>query len=74
MSIFDDINRFLETRLDEFLRKNPHLELQALEEQLREQEKDTLRLLISLQNEQKSLDAEINCSNRAGHPALARPH
>ena len=59
MGLFDDLNRFLENRLEEFLRNNPHLELQALEEQLREQEKDTLRLIIDLQRQQKGLQDEI---------------
>ena len=59
MGFFDDFNRFLEDRLEEFLRNNPHLELQALEEQLREQEKDTLRLIVDLQRQQKNLQDEI---------------
>lgn len=59
MGLFDDFSRFLENRLEEFLRNNPHLELQALEEQLREQEKDTLRLIIDLQRQQKGLQDEI---------------
>ncbi|MEY3222150.1 MAG: hypothetical protein RLZZ203_1006, partial [Cyanobacteriota bacterium] len=48
MSLFDDLSRFLESRLEEFLRNNPHLELQALLEQLREQEEDTLKLVADL--------------------------
>ncbi|NEO30188.1 MAG: TIGR04376 family protein [Symploca sp. SIO3C6] len=59
MGLFDDLNRFLENRLEEFLRNNPHLELQALEEQLREQEKDTLRLIADLQVQSKRLQDEI---------------
>ncbi len=59
MGLFEDFNRFLEDRLEEFLRNNPHLELQALEEQLREQEKDTLRLIVDLQRQQKNLQDEI---------------
>lgn len=59
MGLFDDLNRFLENRLEEFIRNNPHLELQALEEQLREQEEDTLRLIADLQLQQKSLQDEI---------------
>ena len=55
MGLFD----FLETRLEEFLRNNPHLELQALEEQLRQQEEDTLRLIIDLQAQQKRSQDEI---------------
>ena len=59
MSIFDDISNFLESQLDEFLRNNPHLELQAIEEQLKEQERDTLKLLLNLKKQQQSLQDEI---------------
>ena len=55
MSLFD----FLETRLDEFLKDNPALELGALAEQLREQEEDTLKLIYQLQLEEKNLQQEI---------------
>lgn len=54
MSIFDDMGRFLEERLDEFLKSNPHLELQVLEEKLKEQEMDTLRLIQELKREEKT--------------------
>jgi uncharacterized protein (TIGR04376 family) len=59
MSLFEDFSRFLETRLEEFLRSNPDLELQALEEQLRKQEEDTLRLLADLQRQEKGLQDQI---------------
>lgn len=59
MGLFDDINQFLEERLDEFLQNNPHLELQALEEQLREQEQDTTKLISRLQLEEKSLQDRL---------------
>lgn len=59
MGLFDDFNRFLETRLEEFLRNNPHLELQALEEQLREQEEDALRLIADLNLQEQKLQDEI---------------
>jgi uncharacterized protein (TIGR04376 family) len=59
VGLFDDLNRFLENRLEEFLRNNPHLELQALEEQLREQEEDTLRLIADLKQQEKKLQDEI---------------
>ncbi len=59
MGIFDDVGRFFEQRLEEFLRQNPQLELQALAEQLREQEKDTLRLILELQAQQKQLEVQI---------------
>ncbi|HIK30596.1 MAG TPA: TIGR04376 family protein [Oscillatoriales cyanobacterium M59_W2019_021] len=59
MGLFEDLSKFLETRLEEFLRSHPQLELQALDEQLREQEEDTLRLIGTLQLEQKQLENKI---------------
>lgn len=59
MGLFEDFSRFLETRLEEFMRNNPHLELQALEEQLREQEEGTLRLIADSQLQEKKLQDEI---------------
>lgn len=59
MGIFDDFSRFLETRLEEFLRNNPHLELQALVEQLKEQEQDTRSLIRELESQKKRLEDEI---------------
>ena len=59
MGLFDDFSQFLEARLDEFLRNNPHLELQALEEKLREQEQETRRLMADLQLKEKQLQDEI---------------
>ena len=59
MGLLDDLNQFLENRLEEFLRNNPHLELQALLEQLREQEKDTIRLILDLQNQEQQLQSDI---------------
>jgi uncharacterized protein (TIGR04376 family) len=59
MSLFDDLSRFLETRLDEFLRANPHLELRALEDQLRGQEQDSIKLLGELNRQAKQLEDSI---------------
>ena len=59
MSLFDDLNRFLEQRLDEFLRNNPHLEIYALVEQIKEQEKDTLKLIINLEAQERQLQQQI---------------
>ncbi len=59
MGLFDDLSRFLENRLEEFLRNNPHLELEALLEQLRQQEEDTLKLLADLQLQEKLSQSEI---------------
>ncbi|WAL58684.1 TIGR04376 family protein [Thermocoleostomius sinensis] len=59
MSLFEDFSAFLESRLEEFLRNNPHLELQALEEQLREQEAEAIKLLGDLRLREKRLQDEI---------------
>jgi uncharacterized protein (TIGR04376 family) len=59
MGLFDDLGRFLETRIDEFLKDNPQLELQALEEKLYEQEQETRRLLADLRLREKQVEAEI---------------
>jgi uncharacterized protein (TIGR04376 family) len=59
VGLFEDLSKFLETRLEEFLRSHPQLELQALDEQLREQEEDTLRLIGTLQFEEKQLEQKI---------------
>ncbi|RCJ36526.1 TIGR04376 family protein [Nostoc minutum NIES-26] len=59
MGLFDDLSRFLENRLEEFLRNNPHLELEALLEQLRQQEEDTLKLIADLQIQEKRSQEEI---------------
>ncbi len=59
MGLFDDFSQFLEARLDEFMRNNPHLELQALEEKLREQEQETRRLMADLRLKEQQLQDEI---------------
>lgn len=59
MGIFDDLSSFLEARLEEFLRQHPELELQALDDKLREQETETSSLLDSLRQEQKQVEAAI---------------
>jgi uncharacterized protein (TIGR04376 family) len=59
VGLFDDLSRFLESRLEEFLRNNPHLELEALLEQLREQEEDTLKLVADLQLQEQRSEEEI---------------
>ncbi len=59
MGLFDDISQFLEQRLDEFLKNNPHLELQALDEKLHEQEVETMRLIGNLKARQNQVEQEI---------------
>lgn len=59
MGLFDDMSRFLEERLDEFLKRHPHLELQALDEQLREQAVKTQQLVQSLQGKEQQLQNQV---------------
>jgi uncharacterized protein (TIGR04376 family) len=59
MGIFDDFSKFLEERLDEYLSANPHLELMAMEEKLREQEEETLKLMTELKLKERQLQDEI---------------
>lgn len=59
MGLFDDFGQFLELRLEEFLRDNPHLELMVLEEKLRDQEEETLKLMTDLKVKEKALQDEI---------------
>lgn len=59
MSVIDDFSRFLEARLEEFLKANPQLELQVLEDKVREQVQSTRRLMVDLQAQEKQLEADI---------------
>jgi uncharacterized protein (TIGR04376 family) len=59
MSVFDDMSRFLEERLDEYLRAHPQLELQVLEDKLRDQAADTAKLLTQLQAEEQQQQQAI---------------
>lgn len=59
MGLFEDLSQFLETRLEEFLRTHPQLELMALEDQLREQQEDTLKLLNQLRQQEQQLESDI---------------
>jgi uncharacterized protein (TIGR04376 family) len=59
MGVFDDFSRFLEERLDEYMRNNPHLELMVLEDKLREQEEETLNLMTDLKRQEKQVQDEI---------------
>lgn len=59
MGLFEDFSNFLESRLEEFLRDNPHLELEALLEQLQEEKQENIKLIAQLDLERKKLDNEI---------------
>jgi uncharacterized protein (TIGR04376 family) len=59
MTLLEDMKRFLESQIDDFLSKNPHLELQVIEEQLAQQETDTLQLILDLKFQEKQVEQEI---------------
>jgi uncharacterized protein (TIGR04376 family) len=59
MGLFDDMKRFLETQLDDFMSKNPHLQIQVLEEQLQQQEEDTMTLLVELRQQERQMQSEV---------------
>ncbi|GAB4215689.1 MAG: hypothetical protein OHK0012_16390 [Synechococcales cyanobacterium] len=59
MGLFEDLSQFLESRLDEFLKAHPELELQVLEDQLRQQEVEAQRLFSSSQLEDQRQQQEI---------------
>jgi|JFJP01.1.fsa_nt_gi uncharacterized protein (TIGR04376 family) len=59
MGLIEDISRFLETRLEEFIRNNPQIELQILEDKLRQQEEEIAKLIITSKQEEKNLQERI---------------
>jgi len=59
MGLLEDISRFLETRLEEFIRNNPQIELQILEDKLRQQEEEIAKLIVSSKKEEKDLQDRI---------------
>lgn len=59
MGLFNDVGRFFETHLEEFLKSHPHLELQAIAEQLLEQETEATRLVRDLQTQLTQLEQQI---------------
>ncbi|WP_019498824.1 TIGR04376 family protein [Pseudanabaena sp. PCC 6802] len=59
MGLLDDISRFLETRLEEYIRNNPQIELQILEEKLTQQESEVAKLIASFRTQEKQLQDRI---------------
>ena len=59
MGLLEDMKQFLESQIDDFLSKNPHLELQVIEQQLAQQETDTVELIVGLQSQAKQTEREI---------------
>lgn len=59
MGLIEDISRFLETRLEEFISNNPQIELQILEDKLRQQEEEIEKLIITSKQEEKTYRSEF---------------
>lgn len=59
MGLLEDISKFLETRLEEFIRSNPQIELQILEDKLRQQEEEVIKLIATSKKEEKALQDRI---------------
>ncbi len=59
MGLLEDMKRFLESQIDDFLSKNPHLELQVIEDQLAQQETDTIQLIVDLRSQERQIEQEI---------------
>jgi uncharacterized protein (TIGR04376 family) len=59
MGLLEDMKRFLESQIDDFLTKNPHLELQVIEDQLAQQETDTIQLIVDLRSQERQIEQEI---------------
>ena len=59
MGAFEDMSRFLEERLEEFLKSHPNLELQILDDQLREQESALQKTLLQMTTEQQQTQQSI---------------
>jgi uncharacterized protein (TIGR04376 family) len=59
MGLLDDISRFLETRLEEYIRNNPQIELQILEEKLTQQESEVAKLIANFRTQEKRFQDDI---------------
>lgn len=59
MSIFENFTTFLESKLEEFLKSNPQLNLTILAQEVKQEKQDTLRLINQLEIRQKKLETDI---------------
>lgn len=59
MGAFEDMNRFLEARLEEFLKAHPNLELQVLDDQLQEQLSALQKSLVQIKAEEQQIQKTI---------------
>jgi uncharacterized protein (TIGR04376 family) len=59
MGLIEDISRFLEIRLEEYIRKNPEMELQVLLGQLRQQEAEVVKVIADFEIKEKQFQDQI---------------
>ena len=59
MGLFEDFSNFLESRLDDFLKSNPELNLTILGQEIKQQKRDTIKLITTLESKQKTLENQI---------------
>jgi uncharacterized protein (TIGR04376 family) len=59
MGIFEDFTIFLESRLEEFLQNNPHLNLTIIAQELNGEKQDTIKLISLLESELKTIENNI---------------
>jgi uncharacterized protein (TIGR04376 family) len=59
MGVFEDLEKFLEARLEQFLQANPQLQVRILLEQVREEEVRAQQTLVLLRREEKDIYSKI---------------
>lgn len=59
MSIFENFTNFLESKLDEFLQSNPELNLTIIAQEIKQEKKDTIKLISKLESRRKQLELDI---------------
>ncbi|MCS6959586.1 MAG: TIGR04376 family protein [Pseudanabaenaceae cyanobacterium SKYGB_i_bin29] len=59
MGLIEDIKRFLELRLEDFIKQNPWLELQLLDDKLQQQEDEVAKLIATLTQQENQYQQKI---------------
>ena len=59
MGIFEDFTNFLESRLEEFLQSNPHLNLTIIAQELNTEKQNTIKSISRLELELKTIENNI---------------
>ncbi|MFN3361268.1 MAG: TIGR04376 family protein [Pseudanabaenaceae cyanobacterium] len=59
MGLIEDIKRFLELRLEDFIKQKPWLELQLLDDKLQHQEEELAKLIANLTQQENQYQQQI---------------